>query len=307
MRYLELTLLTTGAIVALACAISIFAAAFWWLTAEGRGVLWLRNQELYREWRRISGSGIADASWWINQSHPQAAHALRYLSNLMIGGCEIEGGRLRGELEKAFPSGFIGTQWPASIAGSPVNLEGLADALLRADAQRDENGFTSNPALPAFDEGTRHDLILQALGLESAFVAMDSDCEDEAVTHRYFGDEFTEGECDCTAWTPTRPEGDGWVLLEVYDTEDGPAAMFARRITAAHRKQAERQAQFDRDVTAGYRQTLGDLLADIAEIAAYAEGVGHLPIDGPTPEVLRRLVDAITKLRDQQRPAAIAA
>jgi hypothetical protein len=30
------------------------------------------------------------------------------------------------------------------------------------------------------------------------------------------------------AWQPTPPEGEGWFLLTVYDTEDGPYACFAR-------------------------------------------------------------------------------
>jgi hypothetical protein len=33
---------------------------------------------------------------------------------------------------------------------------------------------------------------------------------------------------DCSGWSPAPPAGEGWLLLEIYDTEDGPYAMFGR-------------------------------------------------------------------------------
>jgi len=100
------------------------------------------------------------------------------------------------------------------------NLEGVADALLAPRVmKRNEDGALYHPDFPIFDEGVRADLFLTALGLESAFVSMEQD-----APHLW----NDENEYDLNAWTPTPPASD-WVLLEVYDTENGPYAMFARQ------------------------------------------------------------------------------
>lgn len=103
------------------------------------------------------------------------------------------------------------------------SLEGMRAALLEPRAlARDEDGFLAHPALPLCDEDTRYDLLLLAFKLETAFVGMESDCADEALVKAVH-----EG-ASCAAWTPTPPKGEGWVLLEIYPTEDGPYALFAR-------------------------------------------------------------------------------
>lgn len=138
----------------------------------------------------------------------------------------------------------------ASAARCHINLEGLAAKLLAPRViVRDEEGYLVHPDLPAADEGTRYDLLLGAFGLETAFVSMETDCKDEALLDRYFED----GDSDCSGWTPTPPAGEGWALLEIYPTEDGPYAMFARRkpaqrpLTRRQRRDAERQARQERE------------------------------------------------------------
>lgn len=44
------------------------------------------------------------------------------------------------------------------------------------------------------------------------------------VADRY----FEAGSPDCSYWEPTKPEGDGWVLGAIWDTEDGPVAIWLR-------------------------------------------------------------------------------
>jgi hypothetical protein len=106
-----------------------------------------------------------------------------------------------------------------------VILEGLREKLLAPrEIVRDEDGWLAHPDYPICDEDVRADKFLDAFGIESSFVAMDGDA-DQAFVDRYFEDD----ESNCTPWTPTPPEGEGWMLLEIYDTEDGPYAMFARR------------------------------------------------------------------------------
>lgn len=36
--------------------------------------------------------------------------------------------------------------------------------------------------------------------------------------------------CDCTSWTPPDLSKDGWKLVAIYDTEDGPRAFYVRPI-----------------------------------------------------------------------------
>lgn len=110
-------------------------------------------------------------------------------------------------------------------SAAPINLEGLADRLLAPrEIVRDTSGWLTHPAMPICDEGVRYDTFLSAFGLQVQFRAMDGDATAEDV-ERY----FDQGDADCSSWSPTPPEGDGWMLLEIYDTEDGPHAVFARR------------------------------------------------------------------------------
>lgn len=111
----------------------------------------------------------------------------------------------------------------AADAAEPINLEGLRKKLLTPrKILRDENGWLTHPDYPVCDEGTRADKFLEAFGIETRFRSMESDLPDFA--ERWHEDGLT----DCSEWTPTPPEGDGWLLLEIYDTEDGPYAMFGR-------------------------------------------------------------------------------
>lgn len=114
---------------------------------------------------------------------------------------------------------------PAAPAAptTTVNLEGLRKKLLTPrEIKRDESGWLWHMDYPVCDEGTRADKFLEAFGIETSFVSMESDLPDFAERWH------EEGLTDCSKWMPTPPAGDGWLLLEIYDTEDGPYAMFGR-------------------------------------------------------------------------------
>ncbi|WP_230961101.1 hypothetical protein [Burkholderia cepacia] len=105
-----------------------------------------------------------------------------------------------------------------------ANLEGLRQALLAPRTiVRDENGWLTHPAFPACDEDVRADRFLAAFGIESAFVSMESDVDIDAYERHH-----ESGYFNCSWWLPTTPAGEGWQLLEIYDTETGPYALFAR-------------------------------------------------------------------------------
>lgn len=105
-----------------------------------------------------------------------------------------------------------------------IDLQGMAGELLAPrEIVRDKDGYLTHPALPICDEDVRADKFLAAFGLESFFRHMDGDISPEEY------DRFYDEGSGCAGWNPTPPDGDGWVLLEIYDTENGPYAMFARK------------------------------------------------------------------------------
>lgn len=126
------------------------------------------------------------------------------------------------------------------------NLEGLREQLLAPrgivrnaegwpvhTGARDPRGWLSHPAIPVCDEGTRVDKLLEAFNIETSFVSMESDASD------FYDRWYEEGLSDCSAWVPTPPSGNGWLLLEIYDTEDGPCALFGRDFYVAEKERKE--------------------------------------------------------------------
>jgi len=97
---------------------------------------------------------------------------------------------------------------------------------------RDEYGMTFHPDLederwehPDLGEEYLSSEAILAAGLESRQVAFEYDAPEE-LKERY----YESGEPDVSDWKPTSPEGEGWILVGIWDTEDGPYAMFVRRV-----------------------------------------------------------------------------
>lgn len=103
------------------------------------------------------------------------------------------------------------------------NLQDLRDKLLApVEVQRDADGYYSHPALPCADEDVNYARLMEAFGLELGWVSMDSQAGD------LYEQMVEDSSPDCSAWTPTPPSGEGWVLISIHDTEDGPYAWYAR-------------------------------------------------------------------------------
>lgn len=118
-----------------------------------------------------------------------------------------------------------------------ADLQGLRDALLAPHpAHRDPSGWLAHPAFPVFDEDVNTRFLLKAFGLEAAFVLMSDECDIDDT-------EACEG--NCSAWTPTPPDGEGWALTEIYDTEDGPCALFVRESKIARSRRCPARADPD--------------------------------------------------------------
>ncbi len=86
---------------------------------------------------------------------------------------------------------------------------------------RDGMGCGDHPALPELDEGMKPKQFFDALGIELESVMAESQMDSDAY-------ESMEEAADCSAWTPCAPPGEGWALVAIFHTEDGPAAWWMR-------------------------------------------------------------------------------
>jgi hypothetical protein len=102
------------------------------------------------------------------------------------------------------------------------------------EVKRDKSGMWLHPAFPwnivKEDTDIRPDL--KKWGYKGCFRTLDNDAPDEIV-ERY----AKSNDPDCSYWTPTKPDGDGWILGAIYDTEDSPVALWLKPSNgAAHRQ-----------------------------------------------------------------------
>ena len=109
-------------------------------------------------------------------------------------------------------------------ASAPADLQGIRRAILTPRAiVRDEDGMLSHPAVPYLDEDVNYETFFDSFGIEAAFIHMENDVDGDT-----YDQYFASNSANCSFWTPTTPAGDGWLLLEIYDTEDGPVALYVR-------------------------------------------------------------------------------
>ncbi|MFS8930982.1 hypothetical protein [Cupriavidus taiwanensis] len=147
--------------------------------------------------------------------------------------------------------------WPSFI-----DLEDLADELLAPrEIRRDANGHVQHPAMPSLGEAVCIAEFLSAFGLEVDAIAMEDD-------DRTAWEQYTEAEnTDCSFWNPSTPSGEGWVLLEIFESEDGPSALYARRKLDAQRySRRTNPSPFTAKVTRVKRRT-GELVVQLGHQA----------------------------------------
>ncbi|KUZ35246.1 hypothetical protein [Burkholderia territorii] len=163
-----------------------------------------------------------------------------------------------------FPVGTVLTLPPLPVPqppAVPADLEGLRRAVLTPRAiVRDKDGMLSHPAVPYLDEDVNYETFFAAFGIESAFVHMENDVDGD--TYDLY---FESNSPDCSMWTPSAPAGDGWLLLEIYDTEDGPVALFVREKKPESMR--ERWKREEQEARAAARpesliKTLSDIIQD---------------------------------------------
>ncbi|MDF3822374.1 hypothetical protein P3G55_20905 [Leptospira sp. 96542] len=107
-----------------------------------------------------------------------------------------------------------------------IDLSELKDKLLAPiEIKHDEQGWWMHPNLPLTDEDISMASLLAVFHIDTAYVDLESDRgASEAVKARY----FDNGEPDVSGWTPTPPLGEGWMLLAIFDNENGVFALYGR-------------------------------------------------------------------------------
>lgn len=102
-----------------------------------------------------------------------------------------------------------------------------------APVQRSEMGEWHHPDMPIFqgnDESTSDSPTWEDWVKEQGLEVSRRSLEDEDDSHPVYQTYFEEqSDPSFLAWEPQPPEGDGWFLLAIGDTEDGPQAWFVRR------------------------------------------------------------------------------
>jgi hypothetical protein len=89
---------------------------------------------------------------------------------------------------------------------------------------RNKNGYGALPGFEDFavpDEGLAQGAVVN--GYEVHVVELCDDTSAKETAAYWLG-----GGTDISAWQPQAPEGDGWTLSAVLESEEGPIAVFAR-------------------------------------------------------------------------------
>ncbi|RLM24741.1 hypothetical protein BIY29_08465 [Brenneria alni] len=88
---------------------------------------------------------------------------------------------------------------------------------------RDENGWWTHPYFSeTYSYGWAEDN-----NFDIEFIFLENEVGFEKAKERYWG----VGASDCEGWEPISPDGDGWFIASIHDTEDGPVCIWLRNKT----------------------------------------------------------------------------
>ncbi|MBW9430725.1 hypothetical protein FHC77_08195 [Atlantibacter hermannii] len=106
----------------------------------------------------------------------------------------------------------------------------MSKLITALEPQRDQYGYWTHPDffVPANDmeypAPGEFDAWLDANRVTGLLQWMDGDATDEQRAA------YERGDGDISPWTPTPPEGEGWFIASIHDTEDGPVCYWLRPI-----------------------------------------------------------------------------
>ena len=95
----------------------------------------------------------------------------------------------------------------------------------------DEYGFFVHPDVPEDKENPDNEgfdvaAALKAMGYEWHVVEFEFDAPDALIEAYFEKDDLTA----TRSWQPTKPDGDGWILVVKGDADGGPWALFVRKV-----------------------------------------------------------------------------
>lgn len=96
--------------------------------------------------------------------------------------------------------------------------------------QRDDLGHWTHSAWPQDGEENAIPVTWFAdQGLELAITYFENDAPDE-MTEAYYENGQPEL---CREWQPSKPDGEGWFVFSIHETDDGPICVWVRHTEAA--------------------------------------------------------------------------
>ncbi|EMG6528428.1 MULTISPECIES: hypothetical protein [Providencia] len=91
--------------------------------------------------------------------------------------------------------------------------------------ERDELGYWAHSQIPVSEDGEYLKQWFDNNCLEICNVYMDGDIDESHPTFKRY---FIDGDCDISGWVPSKPQGDGWFIGGIFESEDGPACSWLR-------------------------------------------------------------------------------
>ncbi len=95
---------------------------------------------------------------------------------------------------------------------------------------RDRYGLYTHPDFPNDVASSVLEDWLKKIGMQLRFVMLEDDHREESEDVRQ---RWSDGDSDYLAWNPEKPEGEGWFIGTIYDSEDGPVCIWLRWKPAA--------------------------------------------------------------------------
>jgi len=95
--------------------------------------------------------------------------------------------------------------------------------------ERDEYGYWTHPAYAAycgdrdFIPADEYNQWLREIGMGCAFTLLEYE-RDSTAQRRY----FETGNADVHDWEPSKPDGEGWFIVSICDSDDGPVCTWMR-------------------------------------------------------------------------------
>lgn len=113
------------------------------------------------------------------------------------------------------------------------------------EPQRGQHGYWTHPDVPDIETDAQFKAWQAEHGFQLSIVLLESDdgIGSEDVRQRY----FEEGDSDILAWQPSKPDGEGWFIVSIHDSEDGPVCLWIRYPTEEQKREHEERKKLKRD------------------------------------------------------------